>query len=424
MRGNRNIGPGAVHYRRSIPACAGEPRWRGRPGNRRAVYPRVCGGTRDKYPAARSRRGLSPRVRGNQVRRGVQDGQVGSIPACAGEPHCHRAERRYLWVYPRVCGGTVASLPRRHPPTGLSPRVRGNQSNASSLQCTSGVYPRVCGGTSPMPAAAMHVGGLSPRVRGNPGGCIRPGPFSRGSIPACAGEPCSLGVCGVGARVYPRVCGGTSRLRPEHGRAWGLSPRVRGNQPNQRASMENQRSIPACAGEPTLGIMGALVALFMGSIPACAGEPERYWTRNLAAAVYPRVCGGTRRHAGLNITRSGLSPRVRGNLQNTGGEAVSMRSIPACAGEPWSRRLPGGLRGVYPRVCGGTSSPLSRHWICQGLSPRVRGNRRRYAQEGHSVQVYPRVCGGTIVRTMDVDRMDGLSPRVRGNPVELSGPGQ
>ena len=75
--------------------------------------------------------------------------------------------------------------------------------------------------------AAEH--GLSPRVRGNPAGA----PVKRlfpGSIPACAGEP-TVGVAlgGIGG-VYPRVCGGTGRPYMASGGRIGLSPRVRGNQ--------------------------------------------------------------------------------------------------------------------------------------------------------------------------------------------------
>ncbi len=70
--------------------------------------------------------------------------------------------------------------------------------------------------------------------------------------------------------------------------------------------------------------------------------------------VYPRVCGGTDCRK-LNInTRSGLSPRVRGNLRPHAVGAELERSIPACAGEPaataWTKSAP----TVYPRVCGGT----------------------------------------------------------------------
>ena len=52
----------------------------------KTVYPRVCGGTvgfRFCQPGAD---GLSPRVRGNLIRRSYLYDKYRSIPACAGEP--------------------------------------------------------------------------------------------------------------------------------------------------------------------------------------------------------------------------------------------------------------------------------------------------------------------------------------------------
>ena len=53
--------------------------------------------------------------------------------------------------------------------------------------------------------------------------------------------------------------------------------------------------------------------------------------------VYPRVCGGTlpaNVHARM---MQGLSPRVRGNRRNPICGRPGARSIPACAGEPPDR---------------------------------------------------------------------------------------
>ena len=72
------------------------------------------------------------------------------------------------------------------------------------------------------------------------------------SIPACAGEPALLYGCVEFWRVYPRVCGGTTGKRPAVVTGRGLSPRVRGN-PGDPAQMSAiRRSIPACAGEPSI----------------------------------------------------------------------------------------------------------------------------------------------------------------------------
>ena len=309
VRGNPRRFSDDAYAPRSIPACAGEPS-RGRSARRsRAVYPRVCGGTRRARRAAWAWKGLSPRVRGNPTAGARFPTPDGSIPACAGEPTPGTVSVLHAGVYPRVCGGTecvVTAKPFRY---GLSPRVRGNHLQAESQgrapwsipacageprlsyfdSSISGVYPRVCGGTprTARPAAARP--GLSPRVRGNP---AQPadGAAPERSIPACAGEPAPTtgGTCP--AKVYPRVCGGTAPRPPQSGPAQGLSPRVRGNQPlSERAFL--------CAG----------------SIPACAGEPARSAFCVAVMAVYPRVCGGTSSGFVVQAISAGLSPRVRGN---------------------------------------------------------------------------------------------------------------
>ena len=379
---------------RSIPACAGEPPPAGRPARGCAVYPRVCGGTRSSDLLMRLTPGLSPRVRGNPYAYNELAGRQRSIPACAGEPTASPCPACRTRVYPRVCGGTRW---RPHPAAsrkGLSPRVRGNPGSAGRPVAASGsipacageprlpclyrrthwVYPRVCGGT-PMPIVARScVGGLSPRVRGNPGGRRGRGDGA-GSIPACAGEPLQRPRIFAPPEVYPRVCGGTFNVVRRTGGPPGLSPRVRGNRRVQRPARIVKGSIPACAGEPRcpLGLRSGMRvyprvcggtgmpmmeqtaaqglsprvrgnhAVMMlndarsGSIPACAGEPISAGSSVKPARVYPRVCGGTVDAPICRPASSGLSPRVRGNpTAGPPGDAL-VRSIPACAGEP---RLP------------------------------------------------------------------------------------
>ena len=130
--------------------------------------PRVCGGTlRHDWNDAIAT-GLSPRVRGNRTQPQRGNESLRSIPACAGEPAVARRRMCPRKVYPRVCGGTLATRAED----------RGGRA----------VYPRVCGGTGYYGTAARCSLGLSPRVRGNrrqPGGLQPP----LRSIPACAGEP-------------------------------------------------------------------------------------------------------------------------------------------------------------------------------------------------------------------------------------------
>ena len=294
------------------------------------VYPRVCGGT------------------GREADGGLL--RPGSIPACAGEPYATEREERATRVYPRVCGGTMIASSQQITTWGLSPRVRGNRSRsgypsdcsgsipacagepALALARTAppGVYPRVCGGTSTCSSSNSAARGLSPRVRGNRFAKSQPYPFP-GSIPACAGEPTLFWLSCRMERVYPRVCGGTSRMASRGTPRPGLSPRVRGN----HVSRDELRRL-------------------RGSIPACAGEPQQPKRNGLLDRVYPRVCGGTSGGQPIHNSGEGLSPRVRGNPNELSEENVNYGSIPACAGEPKTCIGRNRIARVYPRVCGGT----------------------------------------------------------------------
>ena len=152
----------------SIPACAGEPPARASAPHTMRVYPRVCGGTDELGPGHREGEGLSPRVRGNLRRSPAGRSPHRSIPACAGEPSSSVSAACMISVYPRVCGGTPSTIQAGVYHSGLSPRVRGNLHLAladlaelGSIPACAGeprprtapsqpsaVYPRVCGGTA------------------------------------------------------------------------------------------------------------------------------------------------------------------------------------------------------------------------------------------------------------------------------------
>ena len=217
-----------ILWQRSIPACAGEPPAVPEGAGAPWVYPRVCGGTLAVLGEPSTGIGLSPRVRGNHDYHHRHHRPARSIPACAGEPARAEGRRLLCGVYPRVCGGTPPRRNRRNPAQGLSPRVRGNPGRQPT--------PRVPGGS--IPACA-----------GNPCGINRRSAQS-GSIPACAGEPYHRGYDRQLPAVYPRVCGGTNTDQTATNNVQGLSPRVRGNRAGALRLRRLRRSIPACAGEP------------------------------------------------------------------------------------------------------------------------------------------------------------------------------
>ena len=205
-------------------------------------------------------------------------------------------------------------------------------------------------------------------------------------------------------------------MRHPAARRCGLSPRVRGNLTAPLARSTWDRSIPACAGEPWT--------------VTCETSPE---------TVYPRVCGGTRSYPHHSADHFGLSPRVRGNLSVERAVHLSLRSIPACAGETVSGRIcTFSGRTVYPRVCGGnrTRTHTNRN-ASEGLSPRVRGNPRPGETDdvphgsipacageppppnpqATPEPVYPRVCGGTQKRCQDCGGHHGSIPACAGEPI-------
>ncbi len=296
-------------------------------------------------------KGLSPRVRGNQVVKVRLNSFEGSIPACTGEPCTSHRHHRTREVYPRVYGGTNSGGSSKRSVRGLSPRVRGNLFDRSSdcfswrsiPACTGepgrltavtdlpSVYPRVYGGTDEHGQIDQFRPGLSPRVRGNPTWaavlC-----FLYRSIPACTGEPWSAAAQARSAQVYPRVYGGTLPAFSAWVKRSGLSPRVRGNLCDLRIGQQRP-----------------------GSIPACTGEPPGRNAGLRTAGVYPRVYGGTRERERRRQMKIGLSPRVRGNPARLALALIELRSIPACTGEPSCPASQPFARRVYPRVYGGTS---------------------------------------------------------------------
>ena len=105
-----------------------------------------------------------------------------------------------------------------------------------------------------------------------------------------------------------------------------------------------------------------------------AGEPEGSPFAIHEIAVYPCECRGTDDIIKINMPRTGLSPRVRGNQRHPPRLTHQVRSIPASAGEPGPYPLRRRSNRVYPRECGGTGSFGEHNCPCSGLSPRVRGN--------------------------------------------------
>ena len=208
-------------------------------------------------------------MRGSLVSQRHDRRELGSIPACAGEPSLHPARRLWAGVDPRVCGGAHRSGCILPPEKGRSSRVRGSRLlrgrgslvkrsipacagepyGRRYLQWANRVDPRVCGGATRMKSGAGTEEGRSLRVRGS---LVRAvcGGGRLGSIPACAGEPAFRSSPTSSMRVDPRVCGGAALPLAIRRTTRGRSPRVRGSLVAPDDRDQTGGSIPACAGEP------------------------------------------------------------------------------------------------------------------------------------------------------------------------------
>ena len=214
------------------------------------------------------------------------------------------------------------------------------------------VYPRAGGETTSRDDNDNPLPGLSPRGRGNHHAWYAQGRHLR-SIPARAGKPLGAKDTGRKSAVYPRAGGETGRAGRVTVTAPGLSPRGRGNPKPTICQYLDDRSIPARAGKPSM----------VGTPPA-------------SDRVYPRAGGETSRQVPGRYALVGLSPRGRGNPQQSAPSDRAVGSIPARAGKPSACSGRSWASAVYPRAGGETDMVPKADYDVVGLSPRGRGNHR------------------------------------------------
>ena len=170
-------------------------------------------------------------------------------------------------------------------------------------------------------------------------------------IPAGAGNTGRGSPDATPRPVYPRRCGEHAADIAVRGGDAGLSPQVRGT-PKTAASVGNEnRFIPAGAGNTRFSFLACgCVAVY----PRRCGEHAGH-SRNSRPhrRFIPAGAGNTRLLYRPRNSRSGLSPQVRGTLEQVTADMRVTRFIPAGAGN---------------------TGGLERHQIEKnGLSPQVRG---------------------------------------------------
>ena len=300
-----------------IPAHAGKPFYFRAVFKWIRAYPRACGETIPSNGGGCLCRGLSPRMRGNHLRESTGDAHIRPIPAHAGKPSATSSSRDMGRAYPRACGETDKNLRRLWQKKGLSPRMRGNQiaeqtapmpvgpipahagkpGNKKTRQSAARAYPRACGETSLTREGVKSAEGLSPRMRGNhlP---KRTDSYPLGPIPAHAGKPFHQMAMGVYARAYPRACGETRLYAVKPLFNQGLSPRMRGNRTEHKCCAHRRGPIPAHAGKPD---DDQPVTPYLRAYPRACGETgESSYDHWSCLGLSPRMRGNHLRESAGN----------------------------------------------------------------------------------------------------------------------------
>ncbi len=276
-----------------------------------SVYPRWRVEHRGRQMITGTTNGLSPLARGTHACFTPYVWQSRFIPAGAGNTNPLNRIYFIFAVYPRWRG--EHNTGRENPETldGLSPLARGtplateipiyiprfipagagNTFLPASMRVLNSVYPRWRGEHHPLSCRGRGFDGLSPLARGTRG-CFLDVRAYRRFIPAGAGNTTAFPVRHSFLPVYPRWRGEHGRGQMLTGRPTGLSPLARGTHEQVLIGKEQERFIPAGAGNTPMRSMS-----------------------KVSTTVYPRWRG--EHFCGRAVQRlpSGLSPLARGTLQ-------------------------------------------------------------------------------------------------------------
>ncbi len=251
------------------------------------VHPRMRGEHFAKATGVRRVIGSSPHARGTRVRLAVQLARLRFIPACAGNT------------------GLEAGWCR---PMAVHPRMRGEHTSPSLIICLND--------------------GSSPHARGTHRPAGRTAAVAR-FIPACAGNTRGPEDDGRRQPVHPR-------MRGEHGRAQYRADLERGSSPHARGTLQAGRAAPNNDR----------------FIPACAGNTAERHSASSQSTVHPRMRGEHFWPSHGTAPAGGSSPHARGTLAAFGRRIRRARFIPACAGNTQAQFCADCPGAVHPRMRG------------------------------------------------------------------------
>ncbi len=403
-----------------------------------AIHPRACGELHGTLLWSRVEDGASPRVWEHPVGPQWNMPGGGSSPYARGTPGARPTNRGAARFIP-ACAGNTADLDVKDGAYAVHPRMRGE-------------HPRALRPVEGLP-------GSSPHARGTLGVLLGTLALRR-FIPACArntsrgSSPCR------GPPVHPRMRGEHAIGQWRLARYRGSSPHARGTRHAHHPNRDHRRFIPACAGNTSAAMdttkrtsvhprmrgehrrrpiwcrsasgssphaRGTRVVLPQGIedqrfIPACAGNTRCSARASCATAVHPRMRGEHRDVAFGRRRVVGSSPHARGTHSSLTGCRVLIRFIPACAG---NTRLGGfGNRGntVHPRMRGEHIRQAMDVMMFRGSSPHARGTPWLHPHAHRRTRFIPACAGNTPAATRWA-AWAAVHPRMRGEHVDQRGVG-
>ena len=247
-----------------------------------------------------------------------------------------------------------------------------------------------------IPGGIVGGSGSSPHARGTPEHGQHACQDER-FIPACAGNAWWRMTTAVWPSVHPRMRGERlAQLLINHTND-GSSPHARGTHPPGQGREAARRFIPACAGNADPG-------------PSGMDQPP----------VHPRMRGERQGEIGGFPFVAGSSPHARGTPDRIRARPGGLRFIPACAGNaPGSRPAPDPLT-VHPRMRGERAKLQMDGVATLGSSPHARGTPGTALGYDSRFAVHPRMRGERPPIDPDRHRDIGSSPHARGTPCSSS----
>jgi hypothetical protein len=224
-------------------------------------------------------------------------------------------------------------------------------------------------------------------------------------------------------------------LGVEEARGGDRSVPARAGNAYEKRSISSDCSVhPRACGERPSRRFG--ISILFGSSPRVQGRRLKHHHTTVTVRFIPARAGNPTVPDQIKRAHTGSSPRVRGTLSWRLTHRDRARFIPARAGNAHQQPQERVACAVHPRACGERSKSLPATTVPGGSSPRVRGTldassshdlRDRFipARAGNALgpdrgrdrtAVHPRACGERLAWAAAVTAGSGSSPRVRGTP--------